>query len=73
MTPNTQYTQGPDGVPPPGGATDHGDDGETRGRRKVGVIIGRGGYGRRGATPHRCLHQEAIDDHIVDGGLTNRL
>ena len=33
--------QGSYGVPSSGGATDHGDDGETRGRRRVGVTSGR--------------------------------
>ena len=33
-------SQGPDRVPPPGGAMDHGDDRKTQGRRRVGVPIG---------------------------------
>ena len=33
--------QGPDGVPSSGGVTDHRDDGETWGRRIVGVPSGR--------------------------------
>ena len=52
---------------------DNGDDGEMRGRRKVGVLIGRGGDGRHGATPHQGVHQEATDKHSGDGGLTPRL
>ena len=31
--------QGPDGVPPLGGVTDHGDDGKTQDRLRVGVPI----------------------------------
>ena len=34
--------QGTDGVPPSGGATDHGDDGETKGRQRVKLPIDRG-------------------------------
>ena len=33
--------QGTDRVPPSGGTMDHGDNGETRGRPRVGVTIGR--------------------------------
>ena len=36
------YAQGPDGVPPSGGATDHGDDSKMWVRLRVGVSIGRG-------------------------------
>ena len=55
--------QGPDGVPTLGGATDHGDDIETRGRRRVVLPSGGGSYGRCGATPHRGVHQEAEEYH----------
>ena len=41
------YDQGPDGVPPSGGATDRGDDGETWGRRRVIVSSIRGVDGLR--------------------------
>ena len=34
-------TQVPEGIPLSSGATDHGDDGETWGRRRVGVSSGR--------------------------------
>ena len=61
------------GVPPSGFTTDHGDDGETRGRQRVGVPIGRGGYGRRGDSSHRGVHKEAIDDHNGEGGLSSCL
>ena len=54
------YAQSPDDVPPEGRATDHRDKGKTRGRRTVGVPIGRRGGGIRRAPPHRGLHQEAI-------------
>ena len=40
--------QGPDRIPPSGGALDHGDDGKTWGRRRVVVSRGRGGNGLRG-------------------------
>ena len=63
------YAQGRDGVLPSSGATDHGDDGETQGRRRVGVTIGRGGNGSRGSPPHRGVHQEVSDDHSGEGGL----
>ena len=44
--------QGTDSVTPSGSATDHKDNGETQGRRGVGVPIGREGGGIRGAPPH---------------------
>ena len=62
--------QGSDGIPPSGGATDHGDDGETRGSRRLGVPISRRGDGSRGATPHRGVHQEVADNHSGEGGLS---
>ena len=61
--------QGPDGVTPPGGATDHRDDGEKWGRRRVGVYRGRVGDGLRGDPPHRSIYTEAAYDHIREGGL----
>ena len=51
------YDQGPGGVQPPGGTTDHGDETETRGRRRVGVTLGIGGNGDRGDPPHQGVHQ----------------
>ena len=45
------YAQGPEGVPPPGGATDHGDDRKMRGRRRVGVPLGSGCNGNRRYPP----------------------
>ena len=57
--------QGPDRVPPSGGATYHGDDGETWGRRRVVVSRGRGGDGLCRDPPHMSMHKEAADDHIV--------
>ena len=53
------YSQGPDGIPPSGGATDHGDDKETWGQQIVGVSRGRGGDGIHRAPPHRSIHKEA--------------
>ena len=41
--------QGSGGVPPPGGATDHRDDSGTWVRWRVGVPLGSGGNGIRGA------------------------
>ena len=64
-----RYAQGPDSVPPSGGATDHGYDGETWGRQRVGVSIGRGGDVLRGDPTHRSIHQETADKHIIEGGL----
>ena len=61
--------QGPDRVPPLCGATDHRDDGETRGRRRVGVLIGREGYGSCGDPNHWGVHQEAVDDHSIEDVL----
>ena len=62
-----------DGVPPPGGVTEHRDDGETQGRRRVGESRGLGGNGQCGAPPHRAVHQEAEENHIREGGLPPRL
>ena len=55
--------QGPGGVPTLGGIMDHGDDGETRGRRRVGVPLGSRGNGIRGDPPHQGVHQEAAGEH----------
>ena len=66
-------THGNDGVPPSGGTTDNGDDGETRGRRRVGVPIGSRGDGSRGDPPHRGVHQEASAVHRGEGGMPPRL
>ena len=63
--------QGPDGVPPSGSATDHGDDGEMWGRLRVGVSSGRGGDGLRGTPPHQSIHKETTDYHSGEGGLTS--
>ena len=67
---NRVYAQGPGGVPPSVAATDHGDDGKTRGRRIVEVPIDSGGNGRCGSPPHWGVHQEAEENHIGEGGLT---
>ena len=65
--------QGTGGVQPPGGATDHRDDGETRVRRRVGVPHSSGGDGSRGAPPHRGVNQEAEGDHGRNGGLSHHI
>ena len=65
--------QGPDGIPPSGGATDHRDDGETRFMRRVGVPIGRGVDGSRRARPHWGVHKEAEDDHSREVGIPPHL
>ena len=67
--------QGTDDVPPSGDAMDHGDDGETRGRRRVGVVVSivRGGNGLCGDPPHWGIHQNTADDHIGEGVLLARL
>ena len=67
------YAQGPDGVPPSGGTTDHGNDGKTRSMRRVGVPIGTGDDGSRMDPPHRGVHQEAEDEYVGEGGLPPRL
>ena len=66
-------SQGPDGVPPSGGATDHRDDRKTIGRRRVGVSSGRGGDGRSRDPPHQSIHKEAADYHSRYGGLPSFL
>ena len=55
--------QGPDGISPSIGSTDHRDDSKTWGRRIVGVSSCRGGDGLRGVPPHRSIHQVAADNH----------
>ena len=65
--------KGPDGLPPLGSATDHGDDGEMWGRLRVGVSSSRGGNGLRGAPPHRSINQEMADKHSGQGGLSAHL
>ena len=50
-------SQVPDGVPPSVGAADHKDDGETRGRRRVGVPISRRVNGSSGDPLHMGVHQ----------------
>ena len=44
--------QGPGGVPPLDRARDHGDDGKTRFRQRLGVPLGSGGNGSRGDPPY---------------------
>ena len=63
------YGQGPEGVPPPVGATDHGADGEMCGRRRVGVPLGSVENVNRRAPPHRGVHQEAVGNHSRKGLL----
>ena len=61
--------QGPDGIPPVISKTDHRDDVETWGRRRVGVSRSRGGNELRGATPHWSINKEDADNHIGEGDL----
>ena len=63
------YSQGPDGVPPSGGAIDHGDEGETWVRHIVVLSSSRGCDGLRGDPPHQIIHQEVEDGHSGEGGL----
>ena len=65
--------QGPGGVSPSVGATDHGDNGKTWGRQRVGVTSGSEGDVSHGAPTHRGVHQEAVDNHSRKGGLPPRL
>ena len=66
-------SQGPGVILPLGGATDHGDDVKTRGRRRVGVPLGSGGNGSRGAPPHGVVHQEAAGKLSGKGGMPPHL
>ena len=59
-------SQGPDGILPAGGAMDHGDDGETWGRQRVGISSRRGGNGLCRDPPHDSTHKEATDNHILE-------
>ena len=61
--------QGPGGVPPPGGARDQGDEGETWSRRRVVVPTGSVFNGSHGAPTNRPFHQEAAGYHMVMCGL----
>ena len=67
------YAQGPDGVPPLDDTAEHGDDGEMRGRQRMLVHSGRGGYGRHGDPPHQGVHQEGAYDHRGEGSLQTRI
>ena len=65
--------QGPDGISPSGGTTNHGDDRETQGRWRVGVSSCRGGNGTRKDPPHWGVHKEVTDKHSGVGVLPARL
>ena len=67
------YSQGPVGVPPLGSATDHGYDGETRSKRRVGVPLGSGGNVSHGDPTTLGVHQEASGEHNRKGGLSLHL
>ena len=67
------YDKGPSRVTSLFGATDHGDDGKTRGRRGVGVPSGRGGDGCRRAPSHKSVHKEAAENDRRESGLLPRL
>ena len=60
--------QGPDVIPPSGGATDHRDDIKIWGRQRVGISSGRGGNGLCGAPTNQIIHKEAVDGHGKEGG-----
>ena len=49
--------------------TDHGDDGKTWRRQRVGLSSGIEGDGLRGDPPHQSIHKEAEDKNIGEGGL----
>ena len=68
-----EYAQCPEGVSLSVGVTDHRDDSETLGRRRVRVSSSRGGNVLRWAPPNRIIHQETEDDHIGEGGLPEDL
>ena len=70
---NQGDAQFPGGVPPTGGATNNGDDEETRGRRRVGLPLDSGGNGDRRAPSHRGVHQKELGNHSKKGGLLTHL
>ena len=57
-------------VPPRGSTTNHGDDGETWGRQRVGVSLSSGGNVSRGDPTYWGVHQEVSGDHIGKGILS---
>ena len=61
--------QGPVGVPPPGGVTDHGVGREMCIRQIVGVPPDSVGNGRSKAPLHRGVHQDTAYNHSIKGGL----
>ena len=61
--------QGPGRVTPSDGTTDHRGDGKMRGRWRVVVPLGSGGNVSLGVSPHWVVDQEAVGDHIVEGGI----
>ena len=62
--------EGCEGVPPPGGQADHGDDGDTWGGQVVVISPGGGGTVTCGTTTNNGVHSEAVVDHSGKGGMT---
>ena len=65
--------QSPGGVPPLGGAMDHGDEGQTRGRQRVIVTLSSRVNGSRGDPPHWGVHQEVSGKHSRKGGMPTHI
>ena len=65
--------EGPGGVLPSGGQTDHGGDGENCCGRGVGISPGGGRTRSIGLTPHTVLHLEMSGDHHGTGGMPPHL
>ena len=63
----------PEGVSPLVIQMDHGDYGETFGRRGVVISSGGGGTGSCGITPHIGVHIDMVGDHSGRCGMTPHL
>ena len=61
------YVEGPRGVSPLVGQTDHGDDGEACGVWGVGIFFGGGGTRSRRLTPHTGVHLDTAGNHYITG------
>ena len=73
MCGDRRYVQCLGGVPILGDVTDNGDDGEMRGRQRLGVYLGGGGNGDPGSSLHQGVHKEATGNRSGKGGLLPHL
>ena len=63
------YYKGLGGVLSLGGKEDHRDDGNTWGRKGLGITPGGDVNGSHGTSPHKRVHQAMAGDHSGKCGL----